>query len=273
MTEYAKSPVDNVITVKSIATALRADLRNRIAGTESHDFPEIFCMTEGQGHTTVNGKRHCLTAGQMIIYAPGSVHGEGTGGIAEIISFETVAPFHGEYCDRVITLTGAQRVLFHQIVEQTKALLETRIGVKGMVLKNHADQYALQSAKNKLELFLLDIIQPGEPYLQNRINAVTDYMMKNIHRTPTLAEMGSELGMSVSTLKRLVQDTYSKTPSAYFVDLKIEEAKRLIVRTPMNVTEIAERLGFSSVHYFSRVFRQKTGKTPSEYKKAWDGHQ
>lgn len=267
MAEYAKSPVDNIVTVTSIVTALRVDLRNRIANTENHNFPEIFCMVEGQGCTTVNGIAHTLRAGQIIIYAPNSVHGKGTGGIAEIISFETATPFPSEYCDRVITLTGSQRLLLHQIIEETCPMFETRIGVKGMVLKNHIDPYTVQNTKNKLELFLLDIIRPGKNYRRDRINQVTDYMMQNIHRMLTLLEMSNELGMSISSLKRLVLETYSQSPAEYFTDLKTEEAKRLIVNSPMNMTEISELLGFSSVHYFSRVFKQKTGKTPSEYKK------
>ena len=202
----------------------------------------------------------------MIIYAADSVHGEGSGGFAEIVSFETAMPFPAQCCDRVITLTGSQRTLLHEIIDGALPMFEKRIGVKGMVLKAHVGQYALQSMKNKLELFLLDIVQPSPAYKQDKMNAVTDYMMQNIHRVLTLQEMADELAMSISSLKRFVQDTYSTSPSAYFTDLKIQEAKRLILHSPMNVTEIAQQLGFSSVHYFSRVFKQKTGYTPSQYK-------
>ena len=139
MVEYAKTKVDNVVSISSIATALRADLRQRICTKESHDFPEIFYMAQGRGNTVVNGVNHTLEAGQMIIYAPGSVHGDGTGGIAEIVSFEPTAPLPEQYCDRVITLTGEQRVAFREIVEQAAPLFEKRIGVRGFALKrfNH----------------------------------------------------------------------------------------------------------------------------------------
>ncbi|MBR6572838.1 MAG: helix-turn-helix transcriptional regulator [Clostridia bacterium] len=269
MAEYAKSPVDNIITVTSIATVFRKDLRNKFCGFDCHDFPEIFYMVEGKGRTVINGTLHHLDAGQIIIYAPNSPHESGTGGIAEIISFETATPFPEQYCDRVITLTGSQRLLLHQIIEQARPMFEKRIGVKGMVLKSHIDPYAVQNTKNKLELFLLDIIRPGKQCLHDRINNITDYMMENIHRMLTLQEMAHALGMSVSSLKRLVQEAYGKSPVKYFTELKIEEAKRLIMHSPMNMTEIAEKLGYSSVHYFSRTFKQKTGKTPSEYKNAF----
>lgn len=266
MINYAKSPVSNVVTVTSIATALRADLRNRIAGTESHDFPEIFFMAEGQGHTIVNGMRHDLKAGQMILYAANSVHGEGTGGIAEIISFETATPLPAQYCDRVITLTGEQVVRFRNIVQQTIPQLERRIGVRGMVLKKHIDPHRVQRIKNELELFLLDLMRPAERYEVQKMNAVTDYMMRNIQKALTNREICLELGISEASLKRLVRQTCGKSPLAYFTDLKIAQAEWLIQHSSMNMTQIAEQLGFSSVHYFSRIFKQKTGETPTQFK-------
>lgn len=266
MAEYAKSPVRSVITVTSIATALRADLRNRVAGTEVHDFPEIFFMAEGRGHTTVNGIRHDLKAGQMILYAANSVHGEGSGGIAEIISFETAEPLPGQYCDRVITLTGEQVIRFRNIVQQTVPQLEHRVGVRGMVLKKHVDPYTVQRIKNQLELFLLELMCPAGAYETQKMNAVTDYMMRNIRKPLTLHDICAELGFSESTLKRLVRQTCGQSPLAYFTELKIAQAAWMIQHSSMNMTQIAEQLGFSSVHYFSRVFKQKTGHTPSQYK-------
>lgn len=267
MAEYAKTPVNNVITVTSIATALRMDLTNKTGRGESHDFPEIFFVTEGSGYTTVNGTRHALKAGQMMIFAPNSFHGPGSfGGIVDIISFETATPLPQQYCDQVITLTGEQCVRLHELVQQAQVLFEGHIGVWGMVLKKHVKPHTLQRVKNKLELFLLDLMHPVEHYALQGINTVTDYMVKNIHRTLTVQEMSQELGMSISSLKRLVQSTCSKSPCTYFTDLKAEEAKWLILHTTLSITEISERLGFSSVHYFSRVFKQKTGKTPTQYK-------
>jgi AraC-like DNA-binding protein len=54
----------------------------------------------------------------------------------------------------------------------------------------------------------------------------------------------------------------------YFIIMKITEAKRLIRETKMNFFEISEKLGFSSSHYFSTVFRQSVGMTPTQYKKS-----
>lgn len=52
----------------------------------------------------------------------------------------------------------------------------------------------------------------------------------------------------------------------YYNRLKIEEAKRLL-RENVSPTVTANRLGFESATYFTKVFKRYTGKTPSEYKK------
>ena len=55
---------------------------------------------------------------------------------------------------------------------------------------------------------------------------------------------------------------------AFFVSR--EAAKRMIKETSFNFTEISEKLGFSGVHYFSRLFKKHVGMTPSEYAKTAD---
>ncbi len=47
--------------------------------------------------------------------------------------------------------------------------------------------------------------------------------------------------------------------------MKIDAAKQLIRTEQMNFTQISEKLGYSSIHYFSRQFKKVTGMTPSEY--------
>ena len=51
----------------------------------------------------------------------------------------------------------------------------------------------------------------------------------------------------------------------YFNKLKIRAAKEMIREGRLNFTQIAARLGFQSVHYFSRRFKLLTGMSPSEY--------
>lgn len=56
-------------------------------------------------------------------------------------------------------------------------------------------------------------------------------------------------------------------PLQYFVNLKFEKAKELIVFSDLNISEIALQLGYDNPLYFSRHFKKYTGMSPSEYRK------
>ena len=57
------------------------------------------------------------------------------------------------------------------------------------------------------------------------------------------------------------------SPHQYFMELKIVRAKELILTTDRSIKEISFDLNFSSIHYFSRLFKQRTGCSPSAFRK------
>ena len=73
--------------------------------------------------------------------------------------------------------------------------------------------------------------------------------------------------MSISQLNRLCRKECGMSTMNYFIQLKIEAAENMINETKMNFTEISEKLGFSSIHYFSKLFKNRVGITLSEYAK------
>ncbi len=281
MPTYARRPVDDVITVRSLVTVYRFRLFSTPpkAG-EVHDFPEIFYVEEGERHVALDGIPYMLQAGQMLVYAPDTFHASAPLAVdpparVGIISFETLCPLPERVLNRVITLTAEQR-------ESYAALLADGVHLFGNDSGGHLDtlprepqtERQLQKLKNRLELFLLELcgdeVTPRmgnarEYRHQRRMQGVTAYLTAHLDKTFTLQQMAQGCGLSVSTLRRLVAAEMGCGPIAYFHQLKIEEAQRLLRQTPMSVTAVAERLGFSSIHYFSRQFKQATGVCPSAY--------
>ena len=56
--------------------------------------------------------------------------------------------------------------------------------------------------------------------------------------------------------------------SSYLTRIRIEKAKLLLKNTDLKVYQIGEDVGFRSIYYFNRVFKQITGITPKEFRKA-----
>ncbi|WP_417444134.1 AraC family transcriptional regulator [Joostella sp.] len=104
-------------------------------------------------------------------------------------------------------------------------------------------------------------------HLNSLIFNVKNIMYKNIHKTIDLKKIASDLGVSYSKLRIDFKKQTGISPLQYFLLLKIEKSKELLVNTNKSQKEIAFELGFESDYYFSRLFKNKTGLTPSKYRK------
>jgi AraC-like DNA-binding protein len=77
----------------------------------------------------------------------------------------------------------------------------------------------------------------------------------------------NRLFISRSTLHRLVKAEMGKSPQDYVRFIRVEAAK-VLLKQGYTITETAEKCGFSQTAYFSRLFKQATGVTPSEWRES-----
>ena len=284
MTTYIRNELDNVIDIRSIINVFRADLQNSYTIGESHDFPELFYVEQGQSLVVIDGNETTLTAGSLVIYGPNTFHGKKRphipGGIVNIICFETNSDVMTRLYNRPIRLNPRQRERLEVIVARGQSLFkrtEEDESIRGMHLISGADPRDVQQLKNLLEMFLLDIsmgtdqkdgltsYSRQEQLYEQQMEHLTTFLLENIDQNLSLKQMEDALWLSESSLRRLVQRCKGCGPVAYFQELKIREAKRLIQATSLSITEISEKLGFSTIHYFSRLFHDKTGMSPTDY--------
>ena len=272
---YTKTEVNNRIEVSSIVTVIHKEISDKVSRGESHDFPEIYYVEKGNAYLCVDGKECDLSKGQMVIYAPDAFHQSNPTRSAGkrkigIISFETSIPLPTALYNRVITLSKNQQRMLTQLISDGMGIFEkNRSGGKGMEIKKGTNPYLIQALKNKLELFLTELYI-SEGITDNPKNIMmaelTKFMLKNLDKTLTLEIISKEMAISNSVLRRLTKEIHGMGPISYFSTLKIQEAINMINQGNLNMTEISEKLGYCSVHHFSRKFKTHTGKTPTEYK-------
>jgi AraC family transcriptional regulator, transcriptional activator of pobA len=75
-----------------------------------------------------------------------------------------------------------------------------------------------------------------------------------------------KLNMSTRNLNLITQSVFGKTVSDIIETRKLIEARRLLLSSEKSVSEIGFELGYNEKSYFTRVFRKRTGKTPSEFR-------
>ncbi|MBT2288900.1 response regulator [Paenibacillus albidus] len=93
------------------------------------------------------------------------------------------------------------------------------------------------------------------------------YLQLNLYSQVSIGDLALKFHVSPSYISRIIKKYTQNTFVHYYMRLKINEACRLIADKPdIKVKELAEVLSFGDQHYFSRVFKEYTGSSPTEYK-------
>jgi transcriptional regulator GlxA family with amidase domain len=100
--------------------------------------------------------------------------------------------------------------------------------------------------------------------MRNKHLARAIQMMSETIETPVSPSLiAEEVGISARQLERLFGKYLNCSPKKYYVELRLERARRLLLQTEQSITEIAMACGFESPGHFSRVYRAAFGVTPS----------
>ena len=234
----------------------------------------------------LDGERYQLAEGQLIIYPPNAHHcgsGEAYDAHVGIVSFESSSSVLFENHSEVITISRhAKELLSDIITEGVDIFVPTSLnsGLKGLVPKNGVTVSRLQMLKKKLELFLTEVCVDDiekksrisgtnqSNYQKSQFEKIDEFLKSNLDKNLSLGDIATEFSVSESKLKNIFKGHCYTSPIAYFNSLKILKAKELIKESTLNFLQIAQSLGFDYENYFSRVFKEKTGLTPSEYAKS-----
>ncbi|HEV8247964.1 MAG TPA: helix-turn-helix domain-containing protein [Polyangiaceae bacterium] len=100
------------------------------------------------------------------------------------------------------------------------------------------------------------------------LRAAIEHIHRHYAESLPLSRVARVAGFNEDHFSKLFKQREGKTFERYLRDVRLERAKRLLSETDLGVARIAELTGFHSAQYFCRVFRQSTGRTPIEQRKA-----
>jgi YesN/AraC family two-component response regulator len=107
-----------------------------------------------------------------------------------------------------------------------------------------------------------DEAEPPSP-----VEAVKAYVKANLTGDITLTEAAAKVFLNPSYLSQLFKQQTNMNFTDYVLEERIGEAKRLLCVTSLRISDIAGRVGYTDLAYFSAVFKKAAGVTPSEYRK------
>ncbi|MEA1878348.1 MAG: AraC family transcriptional regulator [Bacteroidota bacterium] len=229
---------------------------------------QLVFITEGEGEFETRDKQFSIKPGSVMLLRKNEWHryrpNPETGWTENYIGFNgKLADFFLKeqeiLKDLALVNCGNQEVLidtFHKIFDLVKnetpcyQQIASGLVIKllGYVLAGHNHQEFLGTDVEKIIQDVCFII---------RENATSDFNFE---------EVSMQYEISSSHLRKMFKKYTGKSPHQYYLDIKLINAKEALLNTDKTIKQIAYEMGFVSVHYFSRIFKAKTGKTPSEFR-------
>ncbi|GAA3399470.1 AraC family transcriptional regulator [Paenibacillus hodogayensis] len=289
---YEKFELREELAIRRMVTFFYREMpKDYFFDGERHDFWEIVYVDKGEWDVTVDGDPFHLEQGDLVFYGPNEFH---RGGAAQksspnviILTFECDSPAMDYFgVHRVFRLDEKERAVFASLVKAGFEAFDPPIDspkMRSLHRREDAPFGSEQLIRNHLENLLIHLIRrkaittaaekpaekPASAVKENIATGIAteaiEYLKANIAEDLTVDELCRRFQVSRTQLKAAIRQQTGLGVMEAFNHMKIERAKLLIREEMLNYTEIAELLGYSSIHYFSRQFKKLTNMTPTEY--------
>ncbi len=283
--QYVGKTLKNVLTVSTLYSVhyFKYCKKFNFHG-ERHDFWELVYIDAGVAGVTAEDEEYTLKQGEVIFHKPNEYHNISTvNGYANsvIVGFGSKSRLMKFFENKIFTLNTYEKSLLSAIIEEgMEAYGETMSEVYAPTLpENRSERVGSdQIIRQNLELLLLSLIKSNSKKVEkpvaesvkylhsdNLVDGIKAYINDNLYGEITLDNIAGEFYFSKTYVKSVFRKKTGRSIIKYVIELKINEAKKLISQGKYSVTEIAYKLGFNSLQYFSRLFKIYTRMTPTEY--------
>jgi AraC-like DNA-binding protein len=109
-------------------------------------------------------------------------------------------------------------------------------------------------------------------YEERKMHEARCFLLEHAAEHVDLPALAKRLGYSYSRFRTLFKRETGLSPRQYQLEIRINRARDLLAGSDQSVTQIADRLGFCSVYYFSRLFKARTGTSPLSHRRTQSGH-
>ena len=255
---------------------------------ESHDFWELVCVDRGEIDALAGDRRLTLKKGNILFHKPNEFHNVLTNGKVSpslvVIGFECHSPAIKSFEDQLMSVQDTEKELLAQIIVEARNTFSGRLDDpyqeelifnsepltfgSAQLISHYLEQlmihlyrrYFSYSLPVRSSRFLAEASSGNDTY-----NRIIRYMEEHLGERMTIDRICRDNLVGRSQLQKLFRDTKGCGVIEFFSMMKIDTAKQMIRDNQLNFTQIADRLGYNSIHYFSRQFKQITTMTPSEY--------
>ena len=281
MEQFKLKPFSSALTVPRMANVHYFEFTKAYHTVrDRHPFRELIYVDGGA--VTVEADSFCgvLRDRQLLIHQSNEYHrlycDENEAPNVIILGFECACEQLDVFAAAPHTLSSAQINLLTDIVKEGRAVFLPPYDVPNLrdMKKREVTPFgADQMLKLKLETFLIELVRSKQNADRPTATAVADskteeiglYLADHYTESVSLDDLCFLFNTNRTTLCKRFKDTYGETIIQHIHRLRIRQAKRLMRKGELNLTQLSAALGFSSIHYFSKTFKQYEHRSPGEY--------
>jgi len=226
----------------------------------SHDFMELIYFIDGRAKIKIQDENVNLALYDIIAYPPNVSHQEfldvrcRNAMICIGIAFECMNLMHNSF--KLSDSQASMKWLFEQIYLE----YNQKMKFNEEIINTYIKALLLNMKRSINNAESLD-------YKEDILNTTTHYIYDHYKDELSLQILADAAYISPSYLDRLFKNKIGTSPMKYLNLVRIDIAKKLLGSSNMSVSKISEQVGFSGPKYFSRIFKNITKETPSEFRK------
>jgi AraC-like DNA-binding protein len=223
---------------------------------------DLFYVWSGEGEVILHDKPYAVGKGSCFLFRPGD-HPTATHNPQKPLVLTYI---HFDVSEPVTEVPAPYRVLDDSI--DFEAMLARYVRL--FLVETFAAEEEARLILKQLMIHLLrhDRVVPVERKASNQltesIHEVANYIRQHPGKAHRVDDLAARAGLSPRYFSIKFKEMIGMSVQTYLIRTRIERAQHLLTHAGMNVTEVADALGYRDIFFFSRQFKQYTGKSPSE---------
>lgn len=284
-----KSVVDKFINIESVDTLLYFEFNDSFKDRlEEHAAWEMIYADKGHCTIVADDSSFTLEQGELYFHKPFEKHmlkiNKNDYPNIIVSSFQCSSPAMQFFENRKLSASLQIKQYIATMIHEASLTFErsSRMRISGSMFQSKNKLWAgEQTVILRFELMLIELIRENmlvedqkKLFVSKELTddvlcaEIIEFLEENIYDRLDMDRLCERVNFSASYISRYFKRECGYSINQYFIMMKIEEAKRLIRQTHLSFFEISERLMLTNSHYFSTLFKNHVGMTPTQYKKS-----
>jgi len=252
------------------------DGRDMVQELHRHDFFYVLALEKGMGNHDIDFLSYEISDLTVFFMRPGQVHQLTlkAGSIGYLMEFKNDFYYPHDKLSNQVLRKVSNKNLCHLDAERFVKLFSILI----YIFKEYADKQEgyLEVIKENLGIFFIELLRHRQnlespsnndtQYSQERLEEFLALMETHVSNQKRVSQYADMLNLSSYQLNAITKATLGKNSSEIINDYIILEAKRYLLATSNQITQIADSLGYEDISYFIRFFKKNTGYSPEVFR-------